>query len=370
MTGSTDWTSVAATIDPSGLAPDGPDSMGREICEGPAAVEATLAGLAGGAIGRVVREAMRVVLIGTGASFAMCEAAAPFFARPRAIVREASSIVFDDLDGQPIKRGDVAVAVSMSGASPETRAASVLARRAGATVVAVTARADSPLAGSADHVVLTPIGEETGAATKSELTAFAALAALAGALPTEPGAVAQLRAQLAATAGDLAPMVVDAEAVVRARTCWTLGFGPAFGLARAAALLLQEKARRPAVPCTPSEFRHGPIEAAGPEDVVFLVDAGAPQSRARDLYLDRLTAELATLGIPLVVVGRTGGLPAPAGSSPAVTVLHALLRVQQLARVAAIAGGSYREDFLVLRTVVGAADDLFESIRDNAVPES
>lgn len=82
MTGSTDWTSVAATIDPSGLAPDGPDSMGREICEGPAAVEA-----------------MRVVLIGTGASFAMCEAAAPFFTRPLAIVREASRIVFDDLDG-------------------------------------------------------------------------------------------------------------------------------------------------------------------------------------------------------------------------------------------------------------------------------
>jgi hypothetical protein len=47
-----------------------------------------------------------------------------------------------------------------------------------------------------------------------------------------------------------------------------------------------------------------------------------------------------------------------AGASPAESILHALLRVQQLARIAAVSLGTYREDFLVLRAVVGAADDM------------
>jgi glutamine---fructose-6-phosphate transaminase (isomerizing) len=346
-------------------APDGPDSMGREIAEGPAAVEATLAGLADGTARRAIADAGRIVLVGTGASFAMAEAAGPLFADPPAIVRESSAVALGGLDGRPFGPSDLVVAISMSGVSPETGAAAVAARQAGLRLIALTAVADSALARSADAVVVTPIGAESGAATKSALTAFAALAALAGALPADPGSAADLRRRLAVTAADL-DAVLDAGALVaHARACWTLGFGPAFGVARAAALLLHEKARRSAVSCTPSEFRHGPIEAAGPEDAVVLVDAGLEPNAARTRYLDRLASELEALDVPLVTLppadGREPGRAAPPGADSvgrAESILHALLRVQQLARVAAHVRGSYREEFLVLRAVVHAADDL------------
>jgi len=38
----------------------------------------------------------------------------------------------------------------------------------------------------------------------------------------------------------------------------------------------------------------------------------------------------------------------------------ALLRVQQLARATALSAGTYRDEFAVLRQVVGAASDLFD----------
>lgn len=346
---------------PNTLAFDGPDSMGRETAEGPAAVEATLLGMADGSAARLVAGARRVLLIGTGASLAMAEAAAPLFVRPAAIVREASSLAFGDVDGRPIEPGDVVVAVSMSGRSPETRAATLAARRAGVPLVAVTARADSPLAGAVDEVVLTPVGVETGAATKSELSAFAALAALAAALPMQSTEVRRLRDRLQASAADLDTMMGAGAIVARSRGCWALGFGPALGVARATALLLHEKARRPTVFCTPSEFRHGPIEASGVEDAVILVDAGLAPNDDRSRYLDRLARELAELGVALIAVGGTGpgALADAAGASPAEAILHALLRVQQLARISAVSRGTYREDFLVLRgAVVGAADDM------------
>ena len=343
------------------LAFDGPDSMGRETAEGPAAVEATLLGMTDRSAARLVAGARRVLLVGTGASLAMAEAAAPLFARPPAIAREASSLAFGDLDGRPIESGDVVVAVSMSGRSPETRAAAGAARRAGVPLVAVTARADSPLAAAVDDVVLTPVGEETGAATKSELSAFAALAALAAALPTESTEVRRLRDRLEASAADLDSIMEAGTIVARSRGCWALGFGPALGVARATALLLHEKARRPTIFCTPSEFRHGPIEASGAEDAVILVDAGLAPNDSRGRYLDRLAGELAELGVALIAVGGagSGALADPAGASPAESILHALLRVQQLARIAAVSRGTYREDFLVLRgAVVGPADDM------------
>ncbi len=348
---------------PAALAFDGPDAMGRETAEGPAAVEATLLGMTDRSAARRVAEGRRVLLVGTGASLAMAEAAAPLFVRPAALAREASSLAFGDLDGRPIEPGDVVVAVSMSGRSPETRAATEVARRAGAPLVAVTARADSPLAAAVDDVVLTPIGEETGAATKSELSAFAALAALAGVLPTGSTEVRQLRDRLEASAADLDSMMGAGAIVGRSRGRWALGFGPALGVARATALLLHEKARLPTIFCTPSEFRHGPIEASGVEDAVILVDAGLAPNDDRRRYLDRLARELAELGVALIAVGGAGpgALADPVGASPAEAILHALLRVQQLARIAAVSAGTYGEDFLVLRAVVRAADDLLPS---------
>ncbi len=349
-----------------GLRPDGPDEMGRELADGPAVVEATLA-----AVERLRpeleaarRTTDRLVLVGTGASLAMAQTAAPLFDELDAVVVEASSALFGARD-RAFRPRDLAVVISQSGGSPETLAAGRLARGAGATVVAITADPGSPLAAAASIVLHTPSGVESGAATKSELAALAALAALAGALPTDPATAGRCRTSLDAVAADAEGVIAGGLALGRAAHAWTAGFGTAAGLARAAYLLLHEKALLVTVPTTPAEFRHGPIEAAGPGDAVLLVETDPPDAR-RTAYLDRLARELAVLEIPLVATGPgpfpPSALPVPippvAADPPALALLATLLRIQQLARVAAHARGTYRDGFRVLRAIVTAAAGL------------
>jgi len=383
------------------LGPAGPDEMGRELAEGPAAVEATLAEAERLApdLATALAAARRIILVGTGASLAMSRAAEPVVrlaaargelsagrlgqgvvSRPVVVVREAAHAVLGAPDGEAFAPGDLVIAVSQSGHSPETLAAASVARTAGARVLAVTAGATSALANRADLLLHTPIGREEGAATKSELAALAALLALGGALPGDRHRRTTLRLALDAIVADLAGAVPAGLALRRAGRAWIVGFGTGLGLAQAMATLLHEKALLAAIATTPSEFRHGPIEAATPDDAVVLVEACSPDP-ARERYLARLAGELARLGTPLVVAGTmpapTGTIPLPAATSlrpPAETgaeaepadtggaaLLATLLRLQQAARVAAHARGTYRDGFRVLRDVVRAADDLVAS---------
>ena len=48
----------------------------------------------------------------------------------------------------------------------------------------------------------------------------------------------------------------------------------------------------------------------------------------------------------------------PTADHASIAALELLLRVQELARAAALAAGTYREDFAILRHVVRPADDL------------
>lgn len=59
-----------------------------------------------------------------------------------------------------IRRNDLMVAVSCSGTTMTTVQMARVAERSGARVVAVTADADSPLARTADHVLLVPVTGE------------------------------------------------------------------------------------------------------------------------------------------------------------------------------------------------------------------
>jgi len=367
-------TTDAARLARLGLA--GPDEMGRELAEGPAAVETTLAGMERLApqLAAARAAARRTVLLGTGASLAMARTAEPILRVASAagaggpvVVRESSQAVLGAPDGDVFAATDLVVAISQSGSSPETLAAAREARAAGACLFAVTAGATSALASAADVVIHTPSGPEEGAATKSELAALAALLAVAGALPCDPAARAGLRATLEAIVGDPGGAIPAGLALGRANRAWAVGFGTALGLAHAMATLLHEKALLAAVASTPSEFRHGPIEAATPDDIVLLIETDRPDRR-RTGYLQRLVGELARIGTPLVVAGA---MPGPAGTiglptgdaggaatpGPAV-LLATLLRLQQAARVAAHARGTYRDGFRILREVVRAGEEL------------
>ena len=361
------------------LGPDGPDEMGRELAEGPDAVAATLlrAGDAGARRDVLLGPAERLILLGTGASLAVARSAAPVWRaswpsaaqRPAVLVRESAEAVFDAADGECFRPGDLVFAISQSGVSPETLAAARLADAAGARVVAVTAHEASPLAKLAAGAVVTPIGEERGAATKSELATLAALLALADALPMAAAEIEALRTWLSAIADAWVGLAAPVGCLTAARRLWIAGLGSTAGLAHAGSLLWHEKVHRQAVGVTISEFRHGPIEAAGPRDavVVLVPPDGSPGLAA---YLRLLDDELAQLGTPSVWLGAlapsrhalalTVPLPPPPtlsglSSGTAASLLGATLRLQQLARGTAHAAGTYADGFRVLRRIVRAA---------------
>jgi glucosamine--fructose-6-phosphate aminotransferase (isomerizing) len=364
--------SVAARrLEAAGLAPDGPDEMGRELASGPAAVEGALSEVerVSGEVDRLRREAARTVLVGTGASLAVARIAAPALRvagrqgvgggveRPL-LVRESTAVALGGSDGEELRSGDLVVVVSQSGTSPETVAAARLAVGGGCPLLAITADGSSALAGLATVTLLTPSGREDGAATKSALAALATLLAIGGALapdgPTRRVVADRLRAAVLDLDGParVAPVLAAGE-----RT-WLLGLGPGVGLAAAAGLLWHEKVHRLAFPTSVSEFRHGPVEAVRARDAILLVDVDAPLP-ARAAYLDLLRRELRRVGAVLVEV--VAGLPDSsfgirvASETPAIASLEALLRIQQIARATAVAAGTYQDGFRVLRAIVTAA---------------
>ena len=362
---------------------DGPphDRMGREMADGPNAVRATLASVEVVApeFQRLSTAAARIVLVGTGASLAVSRAAAPAWRRRLAtagdgsddrqgpIVRQASDAALGDLDGSGLRSTDLVIAVSQSGTTPETLAAARLAGTAGAAVVALTAHRDSPLSNDATLIVGLGSGKEADASTKSALAALAALLAMGGVIGSDPSSAAATDASLDAmaasgeTAEDLGRLLAGA------RRTWCLGFGSALGIAEAAALLWHEKVVRQMVAATPAEFRHGLVEATAPGDAVVLLDVDAPDVH-RAAYLDRMRDELVTLGVTLVELapgspigtgGRAPDLPL-ASADPGVRILESLLRIQQLARATALAGGTYRDGFRILRETVKPAVEILD----------
>lgn len=361
------------------LADDGPDEMGRDLAGAADVVEATLIeverlrprleALFGGGAG--------AVLVGTGTSLAVAQAAAPAWLRarrqageePSLVVRESAAAVLGPADGRVWRAGDLVVAISKSGTSPETLAAARQAADAGCTVVAVTADQTSRLASVAALVVPTPIGQEGGAGTRSATAALAALFAIPDGGALGSAAQAALVGRLRATVGSWDTVVPAGLRLAAASQTWIIGLGTGVGLAQVAGILWHEKVRRSAVALSISEFRHGPIEAVRAGDAVVVVDADGPLP-VRAAYLELLRSELEKLGAFVVWVSAAtppgvtgvrltdGGTAATTGGPSPAMALEALVRLEQLARAAAHAAGTYRDGFAVLREIVKPATGL------------
>lgn len=285
----------------SGAEPELPDLMGRELADGPQPVEATLAEIERlrPQLDEQLRQATRVVLVGTGASLAAGHIAAPLWRRHgegRAaqgsgrstvvLVRQSSDAVLGALDGEQFRADDLAVIISQSGTSPETLAAAGDARAVGAAVLAVTAERESPLGALASLVLPVGSGVERSAAAKSALATVAGLLALAGSLLAHEVNVALVGSLLRATVAEWTGAATVGRELAAGGRLWWLGYGMSLGIAEAVSLLWHEKVVRQEMAATPSEFRHGLIEAAKAGDAVGLIDvdsptyAGAPTSTA------------------------------------------------------------------------------------------
>jgi glucosamine--fructose-6-phosphate aminotransferase (isomerizing) len=237
-------------------------------------------------------------------------------------------------------RGQLAIAVSQSGRTPEIVTVLTRLRDAGARALAVTNDAGSDLASAGDALVALDAGSELAVpATKTvtaELLAFALIARALGPVPFTDEDLQALPDAVAAVLDDPEParraaaqLVDDQRLVVTAR-------GLLLGAAFEAALKLQETTGIAADGFSAADLRHGPIAIVDAGFAVLALSAPGPAHRdVADLVatLRERGARVLTLG-----VDADADLPLPAvveGLAPIVAVV----RAQQLARELALLRG-------------------------------
>jgi glucosamine--fructose-6-phosphate aminotransferase (isomerizing) len=245
--------------------------------------------------------------------------------------------------------GELVLALSQSGETPDVVAWLRAARAAGAQTVAVTNAPESSLAASAHHVLELAAGEERSiAATKTYTCTLAALALLGA---HAAGRGAEMAAALRATAdraervlaeleGAVAPI---AEALAGAERMYVVARGVELATAEEIALKLTEVAYLGARALTATSMAHGPVAA---------LDAGFPvwAVAAADASLPAVTEAVGrarAAGAPVVVCGPAAAgvagadhvVAVPSPPEPLLSPLLSVLPGQLFARALALAKG-------------------------------
>ncbi len=274
------------------------DAIASALIAGRAAADDLRAILAG---------AERIVLTGAGSSYYLPQAAA-------AVARETTGQVVlaaplselilrpsGVLGGGPAERQPVVV-VSRSGSTSEAVEVVRRMRAAGHPTVALTCRANSPLAAAADQVLVSPDGDEAAIVMTRSFASMLALLLRAIVGEARAGAGPDLGADLDRLPRCW-PEAVAAAAVGRRlgltdrRRIVVLGGGPAHGIALEWGLKLTETSQVPTDVYEPLEFRHGPISVCEPGVlVVGLIGGPGVDEEARVLReAERLGAETWTI---------------------------------------------------------------------------
>lgn len=162
--------------------------------------------------------------------------------------------------------GQLAVAISQSGASPDLVATQRALAAGGARTLALVNTAGSPLAEVSERELPLHAGvEKSVAATKSYLATLAACAHLLGAWSEDASLLAALErlperlAQAASVSWEPA-----LEALAGADRLMVIGRGIGLAIAQEAALKFKETCAIQAEPFSAAEVRHGPMALIGP----------------------------------------------------------------------------------------------------------
>jgi glucosamine--fructose-6-phosphate aminotransferase (isomerizing) len=209
--------------------------------------------------------------------------------------------------------GEMVLGITQSGETADTLAAMRLARRRGATVLAVTNVMGSQATRDADGVLFTRAGTEIGvAATKTFTAQVVALALLAlklgdvrGTLTTERsrelavelGRLPSLIAEVAAAAAEWAPRT--ACQLGATEFCMFLGRHAGLPIALEGALKLKEVSYIPSDAYAAGEMKHGPIALLSSGTPVVCIATDSP-------VLDKLLSNLAEVharGARILAIG-------------------------------------------------------------------
>jgi glucosamine--fructose-6-phosphate aminotransferase (isomerizing) len=329
-----------------------PDRFIAEIAGQPAAIRrARQAALDQADALATIHARGHIVFTGMGSSYDACYPAVTALgaAGVPATMLDAAELLHFRLPS--VAADALVVCVSQSGRSAETvRVAEALVRRdPHPTVVAITNGADNPLAALADVHLDTRAGEEHGPSTMT----FAATLVLMEAVARALGADAADGAD--AAAADAERLLAEAEAAADFLAEWLddrpvltlLARGGARAAAEMGALTLKEAARFPAESLQAAQFRHGPLELAGPEMAAIVFSTSAA---TRSLEVG-MAEELRDAGSRVLVVGPVDAIP-PGGAgialgplteclAPAVAVIPVQLLAWSLARARGLDPGGY-----------------------------
>jgi glutamine---fructose-6-phosphate transaminase (isomerizing) len=258
--------------------------------------------------------------------------------RPIALAAPSLTTLYDvELD----LRAWIAVGVSQSGRTPEIRTVLDRYAAAGASTVAITNEAESPLAGVAAAVIELGTGTEASVpATKSFTAEIVAFGLIAEAL----GGEAFTAAEWSAVPAAVEQLLADPEPATRAAgelanvggvVCLARGY--LLCVALEAALKLREAARVRAEAWSAADFRHGPVAVTGPD--LPLLAISAPGPAAADVA--ELADGLARGGTPVLRLGASPGaeLPIPPDLPEPLAAVPATVRAQQLALALALRRG-------------------------------
>jgi glucosamine--fructose-6-phosphate aminotransferase (isomerizing) len=316
--------------------------MRSEIGEQPTAVADTLDALRGPsevlAAALRARSVDRVVLIARGSSdHAAVYGRYLLEGRCGLVTALAAPSLYTTYAAPVDLRGALAIGVSQSGETPEIVSALAYARTRGALTAGITNDADSPLARSVEHPLVTRAGAERSvAATKTftaQLAAFAALAAALGASELQDGlaAVPGLMERTIALSEDAAARAAAALVTDDAAVCVARGFS--YAVALEAALKLKETCTIWAEGFSSADLRHGPTAAVTSATPALVFHAGG----VFEDDVDQLEHELRARGAALISIGPGRDVPTAGAHceelAPFTLVIPAQLLAERLARL-------------------------------------
>lgn len=230
-------------------------------------------------------------------------------------------------------RGQLVIAVSQSGATPEIVGALEALQDAGGRGVAITNDPRSPLARAAAAAIDLEMGEERAVpATKTvtgQFTTFAIIAAARGPVPFRRAELEAVPDWVQAVLDDPGPAADAAEALGETSRLIIVARGYLFAAALETALKLRETCSLFAEGYSAADLRHGPIAAVTRGIPVVTLDAGGLAHTDVASLIDELRARHASV----LTVGSDDGadVPLPAEVPDALAPIIALVRGQQLA---------------------------------------
>jgi glutamine---fructose-6-phosphate transaminase (isomerizing) len=237
--------------------------------------------------------------------------------------------------------GQLAIAVSQSGATPEIVRTLEALQEGGARGLAITNEAQSPLALAAHEAVALELGAERAVpATKTVTGQLVALALVASALGQAPFSRVELDlipGAVGAVLDDPEPVAVAAGELAGASQLVVVARGYLYAAALETALKIKETCSLFADGYSAADLRHGPIAAVTRGLPVAALCVPGPALSDVESLVDELRERLANV----LVVGSIADadVPLPADVPEPLAPIAAVVRGQQLAYELAVALG-------------------------------